>query len=223
MKTWAISVALAVAAPLAFGAAPAQAADDGYGNTFNVRESHVRVIGDRCASIHYSVDGWSAGYDADDTMGSAFVTVEGAGIDEIEMYDWWDWSLSDWDFLSWNDERRVCVKRDTVLTIRAEFDVFPDTDLYDYDDGYSTSIEETVNVNYQPVSITATSRRHNLLVRVRKDGESWRNVALRVDGLQARTNGRGVAMFSKRRLPKGHVKVTVGASPAYAVRKVRVS
>ena len=216
-----LAAILAVGAPLTLAATPAQAADDGQGNTFNVRESHVKVVGDRCAYIHYSVDGWSAGWDADYTMGSAFVTVHGAGIDEIEMYDWWDWSQTDWDSLTWSDEQQVCSKNDTTLTIRAEFDVYPDD--YEYDDCYSTAVEETVTLDYQPVSLAATNQPNNLVVKVGKDGKAWGHVRVSVAGLTKATNGKGVVKFPKRDLPQGHVKVTVGTSPAYAALKARVS
>ena len=209
----------AMAAPLTLAATPAQAAGDGHGNTFNVRESQVNVIGDWCASIYYSVDGWAAGWEANYAHGYAFATVSGAGMFESEMFDWW--SQTDWDNLTWSGEKRVCRKIDSTITIRGEFDVD-----YGYD-RYHTAIKETVSVNYHPVSLTATNHPNNLVVKVRKDGKSWGHVRVSVTGHAARTNGKGVVKFAKRALPKGKVKVKVDTSPrhpgrAYATARVRV-
>ena len=213
--TLAASVIAVVALP-----ATANASGDGNGNTFNVRESSVNVVGNRCAYIHYSIDGWSAGWDADNTLGTAYAAVAaGNSVWDIESYDWWDWSQMDWDNLTWSGERRICTKADTTLTVRGEFDVFPD-DWNDY--GYSTVVKDTVRVNYHPVSLTASKQGKSLTVRVRKDGSAWKRTRVNVAGLTAKTNVRGVVKFAKRDLPKGQVKVSVGASPAFATLKVRV-
>ena len=123
--------------------------------------------------------------------------------------------------MAWRGEQCLCRKNDTTLTIRAEFDVCPDD--YVYDDGYSTAIEDTVTLDYQPVSLTATNQPNNLVEKVCKDGECWGHVRASVAGLTARTNGKGVVKFAKRELPTGQVKASVGTSPAYATSKVRVS
>ncbi|KRE98661.1 hypothetical protein ASG88_16525 [Nocardioides sp. Soil777] len=222
MVVRALAITTTVVGPVALLAAPSNAADDGHGNSFNIRESSVEVVGNRCATIHYNVDGWSAGYDAEDTMGSAYVETFGVVGSNIEGYDWWDWNDTEWDEFSWSGERSICDKEDITRTGNAEFDVFPDTDLYDYVDGYSTVVTDSVLVDYHPVNVKASNSSHAVKVKVLKDGEPYASVKVSGPGVTSKTDARGVAMLPKSRLPIGkRVTVTVGGD--IAKKTIRVT
>ena len=220
-----LAAILAVGAPLTLAATPAQAADDGQGNTFNVRESHVKVVGDRCAYIHYSVDGWSAGWDADYTMGSAFVTVHGAGIDEIEMYDWWDWysdglgqpqrGVASEQCLCQQERHHAhhpCRVRRVPRRLRLRRRL-QHRDRGHGDPGLPARLADRDQPAQQPGGEGLQGRR-----------SAWGHVRASVAGLTARDQRQGRReVRPSGNCPQGQVKVTVGTSPAYAALKARVS
>lgn len=218
LSVLAISLGVLPLVPLAY-AAPASAATDEYGNSFNIREKVVHVNGKKCATIHYSVNGWSAGWDADASMGSAYVTTNGVVGYEIESYDWWDWSSTGWDQLSWSGKRKVCAKEDKTVKGMAEFSVFPDS-ISDRD-SYETVLTDTVRVDYHSVILRATNTRNAVKVKAYKDGKPFKSIKVSTSGITRRTDPRGVVTFPKTALPTGK-RIVIKASDM-ASTKIKVS